>query len=195
MALRIACHNGKVHRRFSPEGRQARAIFDAVEQARCEALGAKRMEGVKTNLTAVLQDRYRRAKLDEIEDRSEAPMEDAIALMVRERLTGLMTPKAARKVVELWRDSIETKAGHELDRLGGMVEDQSAFAEAVRDLLVSLDMGEELGPEGDSEDEEAGEDSQGAPEHSEAARGEADQELQEAAAAESEASGERDRPR
>jgi cobaltochelatase CobT len=190
MALRIACHNGKVHRRFSPEGRQARAIFDAVEQARCEALGAKRMEGVKTNLTAVPQDRYRRAKLDEIEDRSEAPMEDAIALMVRERLTGLMTPKAARKVVELWRDSIETKAGHELDRLGGMVEDQSAFAEAVRDLLVSLDMGEELGPEGDSEDEEAGEDSQGAPEHSEAARGEADQELQEAAAAESEASGE-----
>src|SRR5688572_19538202 len=31
MALRIACHDGKVHKRFSPEGRQARAIFDSVE--------------------------------------------------------------------------------------------------------------------------------------------------------------------
>ncbi len=88
MALRLACHDGKVHRRFSPEGRQARAIFDAVEQARCEAIGSRRMDGVKANLNAMLQDRYHRANLDEVTEQSEAPMEDAVALMVRERLTG-----------------------------------------------------------------------------------------------------------
>jgi cobaltochelatase CobT len=88
MALRLACHDGKVHRRYSPEGRQARAIFDAVEQARCEALGSRRMDGVRSNLTAMLQDRYHRANLDDITEQSEAPMEDALALMVRERLTG-----------------------------------------------------------------------------------------------------------
>ena len=92
---------------------------------------------------------YHRANFDEITEQSEAPMEDAVALMVRERLTGAAPPKSARKVVELWRDAIETKAGDELDRLGTMAEDQHAFAEAVRDLLVSLDMGEELGPESD----------------------------------------------
>src|SRR4051794_12707047 len=189
MALRLACHDGKVHRRYSPEGRQARAIFDSVEQARCEALGSMRMDGIRANLNAMLQDRYHRANLDEITEQSEAPMEDALALMVRERLTGVAPPKAARKVVELWREAIETKAGRELDKLGGMAEDQHAFAEAVRDLLVSLDMGEELGPESD-DDQESDEDAETAPEHSEAAKGEAENEQQEAAEQETESTGE-----
>ncbi len=178
MALRLACHDSKVHRRFSPEGRQARAIFDAVEQARCEALGSRRMDGVRANLGAMLQDRYHRANFEDISEQAEAPMEDAIALMVRQRLTGVAPPKSARKVVELWRDAIESKAGREIDRLGTMAEDQHAFAEAVRDLLVSLDMGEELGPESD-EDENENDDSERAPEHDEAARGELDQDQQE----------------
>lgn len=180
MALRLACHDGKVHRRFSPEGRQARAIFDAVEQARCEAIGSQRMEGVRANLAAMLQDKYHRANLADVREQSEAPMEDAVALMVRERLTGAAPPKAARKVVDLWRDTIETKAGAELDRLGTMVDDQNAFAEAVRDLLVSLDMGDELGPETDDEEEDS-DDAEGAAEHNEQAQGESDKRLDESA--------------
>ncbi len=180
MALRLACHDGKVHRRFAPEGQQARAIFDAVEQARCEALGSRRMDGVRSNLTAMLQDKYHRANFDGISEQSEAPMEDAVALMVRERLTGAAPPKSARKVVELWRDTIETKAGGELDRLGTTAEDQNAFAEIVRDLLVSLDMGDELGPKSDS-DEDSGDDAEGAPEQNEAARGEAEQDMEDSA--------------
>jgi cobaltochelatase CobT len=189
MALRLACHDGKVHRRYSPEGRQARAIFDAVEQARCEALGSRRMDGVRSNLTAMLQDRYHRANLDDITEQSEAPMEDALALMVRERLTGAAPPKAARKVVELWREAIETKAGGELDRLGTMAEDQHAFAEAVRDLLTSLDMGEELGPHSDDDEDEQNDDAEASPEQSDAARGEAEEDQQESAEQETESTG------
>jgi len=193
MALRLACHDGKVHRRFSPHGRQARAIYDAVEQARCEALGSRRMDGMRANLDAMLQDRYHRSNFEEITEQSEAPMEDAVALMVRERLTGAPPPKAAAKVVEMWREAIETKAGRELDRLELMAEDQRIFAEAVRDLLTSLDMGDELGPELEDEEENESEDAEGAPEHSEAARGEAEQELQESAEQqEAEATGEED---
>jgi cobaltochelatase CobT len=176
MALRLACHDTKVHKRFSPEGRQARAIFDAVEQARCEAIGSRRMDGIKANLSAMLQDRYQRANLDDIADRADAPMEDALALMVRERLTGASPPKAARKVVELWRDAIEEKAGRELDQLQRIVEDQNSFAEAVRHLLVSLDMGEELGPE--AEDEEASEEGSQEPNDQPRGEGEKDQEDQ-----------------
>ncbi len=181
MALRLACHDGKVHRRFSPTGRQARAIFDAVEQARCDALGSRRMEGVRANLEAMLQDRYHRSNLQDVTEQSEAPMEDAVALMVRERLTGALPPKSAKKVVELWRETVETKAGRDLDRLELMAEDQRVFAETVRDLLVSLDMGDQLGPDLDNDEDDEGEDAEGAPEHSEAARGEAEQELQESA--------------
>ena len=190
MALRLACHDGKVHRRLSPEGRQARAIFDAVEQARCEALGSRRMDGVRGNLAAMLQDRYHRGNFEDITEQSEAPMEDALSLMVRERLTGAAVPKSARKIVDLWRDAIEGKAGRELDRLGTMAEDQFAFAEAVRDLLVSLDMGEELGPDSESDDEDSSDDAEGAPEHSEQSRGEGEQDMQESSEEDTEASGE-----
>ncbi len=75
--------------RLVPGGQQARAVFDAVEQARVEAIGARRMTGVAKNLSAMLDDRFHRGKFDEITDRADAPIEEAVALMVRERLTGI----------------------------------------------------------------------------------------------------------
>ena len=45
------------------DGQDARAVFDAVEQARVEALGARRMSGVGRNLAAMLEDRYHRGQL------------------------------------------------------------------------------------------------------------------------------------
>jgi cobaltochelatase CobT len=101
MALKLACHDPAVHRRNMPGGQQARAVFEAVEQARVEAIGARRMEGVAQNLSAMLDDKFHRGKFDAITDRADAPVEDAVAMMVRERLTGLAPPPAARKLVDL----------------------------------------------------------------------------------------------
>src|SRR3990172_7615547 len=143
IALRIACHDTAVHRRLQPQGQQARAVFEAVEQARVEAIGARRMDGVAQNLAAMLDDRFHRSKFDEITDRADAPIEDAVALIVRERLTGQAPPPAAKKLVELWRPFIEDRAGRGLDRLERLVDDQRRFGDAVHDLLEALDMGEE----------------------------------------------------
>src|SRR5512139_2609996 len=152
IALRLACHDAVVHRRLQPAGQQARAVFEAVEQARVEAIGARRMDGVAQNLTAMLDERFHRAKFDEITDRADAPIEDALALIVRERLTGLAPPKAAKKLVDLWRPLIEDRAGRNLDQLESVLEDQRQFGDAVHDLLDALEMGEDRSR--DSEDEE-----------------------------------------
>src|SRR3954469_1439276 len=101
IALKLACHDAAVHRRLQPAGQQARAVFEAVEQARVEAIGARRMTGVAGNLAAMLDDRFHRAKFDEVTERSEAPIEEAVSLLVRERLTGQAPPLAARKLVDL----------------------------------------------------------------------------------------------
>ncbi|GGE13412.1 cobaltochelatase subunit CobT [Aureimonas endophytica] len=152
MALRRARHDAKIHATLSPDGKAARAIFDAVEQARVEAIGANAMQGVGDNLTSMIEDKYIRANLQDVTDRAEAPLEDAVALMVRERLTGRPVPKAAEALVEVWRDWIEDRAGARLEKLGEAIENQNAFARAVRDLLSAMDMAEELGQEA-SEDE------------------------------------------
>ena len=142
MALKLALHNASVHRKMAPSNEAGRAIFDAVEQARIEAIGAKRMLGVASNLTAKLEDHYHRGDYDEITDKADAPLEDAVAMLVRERLTGLKPPKPAEKIVDLWRDFIEKQAGKDLDKLAGTLENQQGFAKAVQQLLQSLDMAE-----------------------------------------------------
>jgi len=154
MALRQSCHNAKTHARYAPDGDNARAIFDAVEQARVEALGAKRMEGVAHNLAHMLDDKYSKQKYSGANERSDAPLEEAVAMVVRERLTGQTPPPSADQFVNLWRDWIEQKAGDRLDALSEDLEDQAGYAEAIRDLLVAFDMGDELGDQEPEQDDD-----------------------------------------
>ncbi|WP_442755805.1 cobaltochelatase subunit CobT [Methylocystis sp. JAN1] len=154
MALRLACHDDAVHRRYAPETLEARAAFDAMEQARVESIGARRMAGVAANIGAMLEDRYTRSHSEKIASREDAPLEDALALMARERLTGLEPPPHGAKIVAFWRPLVEERAGTDLDRLIGAVEDQKHFAQIVRELLSHLDMaGVEAPDEIEAEDE------------------------------------------
>ncbi len=156
MALKLACHDANVHRRMSPKGQEARAVFEAVEQARVEAIGSRRMLGVANNLSAMLEDKYHRGAHGEVSDKADAPLEDAVAMMVRERLTGLAPPAAAKRIVDLWRPIVESRAGAELDKLTNSIEDQRAFGRAVQKLLQSLDMMEEEALDHDDTGDEAG---------------------------------------
>ena len=143
IALKLACHDPKVHRKLMPGNPQARGVFEAVEQARVEAIGARRMSGVAKNLTAMLDDHFHRGKYDEITDRADAPLSDALAMLVRERLTGMAPPAAAKKMVDLWRPLLEDKIGSRLDQLSRVTEDQAKFGDMVHDLLSALDLGDE----------------------------------------------------
>ncbi|NLH82664.1 MAG: cobaltochelatase subunit CobT [Phyllobacteriaceae bacterium] len=172
MALRLAVHDAGVHRQYMPEGHDARAVWEAVEQARCEAVGSRRLDGVKANIAAMLDARYAKAHASQVSDVADAPLPDALALLVRERLTGEAPPPSAAKMVDLWRPQIEEKAMAALDRLEGTAEDQKAFAHVVREILSALEMAEDLGDEpeesddqdGANEEDGAGEEQAGEPE-------------------------------
>ena len=174
MALRLACHDSEVHRRLMPQAQAARACFDAVEQARVEALGARRMEGVARNLAAMLDDRLLRARLPEVTRRSEAPLEEALALLVRERLTGARPPKSGERAVELWRPWIEERIGRDLDKLGTTIDNQKAFAKFVHKLLAALDMGDDQGTDNGDEDDPSKNDSESDGEQDEERQGDAE---------------------
>ena len=138
MALRHAYHDEALHRRLAPQGQQARAIFDALEQARVEAIGARCMLGVSDNLTAMLQDRLDRSYLGTVRDQRDAPLDEAVSLIVRERLTGLGPPKSGELTVAYWRDSIEKQGAEVLDALPSCVDDQNAFASVVLQFLKRI---------------------------------------------------------
>ena len=152
-ALRLSNHSDQVHARYRPEGKNARAVFEACEQARVEALGANAMPGMASNLSAMLEDRYRKKDVARYMDRKDAPLDEAVALVVREKLTGAPPPEAAKPMLELWRSWIEDKAQAQLAHLTDGMHDQANFSRMSRDIIAALDMADELGDDPDQSDE------------------------------------------
>ena len=161
LALRLALHDGDTHRQGLPPGSTARQVFDAAEQARCEALGAKSMLGVADNLDAALIDRCRREGWNHAEDRQDAPLADAISMLVRERVTGRPAPDDAKGLMKVWREDLEAAAGGALDALAEAAGDQGAFAKALRQVLRDLDLSDELGETEEDEDDDDSQDDSG----------------------------------
>jgi cobaltochelatase CobT len=158
LALTSACHDVKLHSRLAPKAGPARAVFEAVERARVEALGANRMPGMASNLAARIEDQYGHGRYAEITERADAPLEDALSLIVRERLTGAAPPATAKAMVDLWRPWIEERAGRTLSRMDKLSENQETFGRQLRDLLRTLDLSDELADgereEGEDDDQE-----------------------------------------
>ena len=161
LALRIRYHDAQLHARRMPQNEVARAIFEGVEQARVEALGARRMSGVASNLAAMLDQRYRRQGYDRLTERSDSTLAEAIRLLTREQLTGAPPPPAAQRLVDLWRPFLEGRIGRDIRDLDRLVEDQDSYGKVARKLIKDLDL--DLGDaeaSSESEDKEGeGEDS------------------------------------
>ncbi len=153
ISLKAACHDPKVHAGMVPDSGPARVIFEAVETARVECLGANRMPGMAQNLSAKVENAYDHGRFAKVTSRDEAPLEDALALLVRENLTGEAPPKKAKALVEAWRPWIEDRAGKTFDQLGELIEDQKEFGKLVRSLLNALDVTDDFS-QGDEESDD-----------------------------------------
>ena len=140
MALKLRYHDAKLHAAQRPASEAATAIYDAVEQARCEALGMRRMAGVTGNLDALMEERYRTRGLSKAASKEEAPLSEALRVLVREAMVDAPAPAAARHVADLWRSSLDAEILRDLSALAAAAEDQRAFAKGVRRMLAHLDL-------------------------------------------------------
>jgi cobaltochelatase CobT len=159
-ALRLRHHDPRVHARNAPMDIDARAVFDALETARVEALGARAMGGVRGNLRHLAEARVRSDAIVRARDAEEVPLSTAVGLIARERLTGEAPPAAATEGLKLVADWIEDKAAAELDALALTLDDQAAFAKLSRRLLEDLDLAAAEEP-AEEEPDEAGDDQDG----------------------------------
>jgi len=181
--LKKSNHSEAVHGRYLPQGKNARAVYEAVEQARIEAIGARAMPGVASNLSAMMDDRYGKLVINRpSNNRKDTPLEEAVGLIVREKLTGQAPPPPARMYVDLWRKWVEEKAGDKFVTLESALHDQQAFARLTRELIASLDMADELGEDPDEADDSQEQEAQDEPgEKSESSEGEQEESQQSAA--------------
>jgi cobaltochelatase CobT len=139
-ALKLRHHNAKVHGASAPSDATARAVYDAVEQARVEAIGSRAMEGVRANLNHALDLRLKSDPIRRARSADEVPLSTALALKVRERLTGQAAPKDVASGLAMVEQWIEDKAGADLDALAMAIDDQRAFQKLTSAMLEHLQL-------------------------------------------------------
>ncbi|MEM7528260.1 MAG: cobaltochelatase subunit CobT [Pseudomonadota bacterium] len=154
MALRERFHSPDCHARYAPPGEMARAIFDALEDARCEAIGSRAMDGVADNLDAKTAHVAEQRGYGAMRNTTEAPMPEAAGYLMREALTGRQPPKGADNVLDIWRGFFDTQLGDEgLGEIGDNLEDQAAYARRCWDIIKELGYGDQLGDDPDADDQ------------------------------------------
>ncbi|MDT8343671.1 MAG: cobaltochelatase subunit CobT [Thermohalobaculum sp.] len=148
-ALRERFHSDTTHARYAPRGEMARAIFDALEDARCEAIGARAMPGVADNLDARLASVAEKRGYASMASTQDAPMAEAAGLMLRETTTGRPLPKGAGHLLDIWRGFFESHLGDSVAGIGDTLENQTAFAKKAWRMIDELGYGDQLGDDPD----------------------------------------------
>lgn len=158
LALRMRHHNAAISARYTPTGDIARALYNAMETARCEALGAREMPGTLGNINAKIEHEAARKGYAQVTDRLDVPLEVAAGYMIRERATGKALPENANHALDLWRDYFETRTGDDLDIVDHSLNDQAAFARLARKIIADLGYADQLGddPDEDNSEEDEG---------------------------------------
>ncbi|MCK0167310.1 cobaltochelatase subunit CobT [Jannaschia sp. S6380] len=164
-ALRHRHHDAGVNARYLPQGNMARELYDAMEVARCEAVGARDMPGTAGNIDAKIGVEAARKGYGDVSDKAQIPLATAAGYWIRQMATGRGLPKGADNALDLWRGFIEEQTGDRLDNLQDVLGDQQAFARLARQLIDDLGYGDQLGDDPDQEDED--EEEEGQPEEEE----------------------------
>ncbi len=152
LALNIRYHDAKTHSKYAPEGNMAQDIYEAIETARCEAMGARDMPGTANNIDAKISSEAKTLGYETFTDRTDVPLSTAAGYLIRHLATGRDLPPAAQNAMNLWRDFIETKASQSLDNLQESLADQGEFARFARQIISDLGYGDQLGDDPDQSD-------------------------------------------
>jgi len=156
-AMRRKYHDEGVAARYAPTGPLARDIYEAMENARCEAVGAIAMPGTAGNIEAKIGNEADRKGYGQVTAASEVPLPVAAGYLVRQMATGRALPKSAEHAADLWRGFVEDQAGETLSNLDTVLGDQAAFARLARKVIADLGYGDQLGDDPDAP-EDAGDD-------------------------------------
>ncbi len=160
LAMHRRYHDAGCHARYAPPGDMAREIYEAMETARCEAMGARDMPGTAGNIDAKIGHEAARRGYADVKDASDVPLSVAAGYLVRHLATGRDMPAGADNVMDLWRGFIEDQAGGTLEGLQGKLADQTEFAKFTRQVITDLGYGDQLGDDPDDFDDESDENGQ-----------------------------------
>ncbi len=157
MALKLRLHDEPLHSRGAPVEPLARACYDAIEQVRYEALGSDGYAGIRGNLDAATTMRMASDPIARASRPEDVPLPTALAMLLREKLTGQAIPASAEVGTAMVRSWIEARAGADLEGFADLLGDQKAFQNLALEMLGHLDLTKSPDDADDGGDEDEGE--------------------------------------
>ncbi|EKV32490.1 Aerobic cobaltochelatase CobT subunit [Caenispirillum salinarum AK4] len=140
LAMRLRHHDDVVHRRRLPQSRDAREVYDALEQARVEALGARKLKGISRNLSGTIEQRLSGEGYSQVNEQSRMPLHEVLRLYAHERFGAVEAGPTMQHMVDICRPYLEDKLGSHLPALLDTLDDQAAFADELRRLIEDLEL-------------------------------------------------------
>ena len=116
LALRLRHHDDAVHASRMPTRREAKDVYDALEQVRVEVVGSRHMAGVAANLQSKLAEECEAEGYDRMTRKDQLPIQAALSLLAREQMSGEKSPPAAQRILDMWRDTLGDTADAALIR-------------------------------------------------------------------------------
>lgn len=137
IGLWIAHHDEVLCDELSVSDSSLKDFCDRLEQVRVEALGIKQFQGIARNIQKLYEfhDEEKKELFQNTESQTDIPAEEALFLLLREELTGLPTPDISKKALNLWRSSLEEKAGNLFKELSQHIENQRKFSIKIKELV------------------------------------------------------------
>ena len=156
LALRKRHHDPATHSKYLPIGETARGLYEVLETARCEAIGALRMPGSASNIDSMIGEQAKLNGYGEQTVLDEVSLADRLAYSIRRHATGRTLPDVPMRICELFESELQEKAGATLERLDDVLSDQADFARFARQLISDFGYADQLGdnPDEDSNSED-----------------------------------------
>ena len=134
-ALKLRHHNTVLHAQLAPVAGLSRAVFDVLEQARVQALGAKNYIGVAHNLRDHLSARCVTQGLSDPVLNFIPPLPEALRILAPSLLAGFDFPQGSQALQQHWLNWIAEKSPTCWQKLQHALHSQTLFAKVVIDVL------------------------------------------------------------
>ena len=129
LAFKHRYHNATLHAHKKPFDEDQAMLFNALEDARIEAVGSIAFKGASKNVSAALNTRYSRMDLNHsVEHLGDSAWPEALRVYARKIFADKDIPDEAKGLEDAFANKLDAQLTMQLEHLKSIIDDQKKFA-------------------------------------------------------------------
>ena len=160
-SLRIRFSNKEILKKFEPEGKISKKLYDISEKIRCEKIGSNYFKGVKNNIEKFYQYRINGLDLKSSEDKIIESFENYLRI----KFLDFNNNNQIDKKFKSYKKDLNDQFKNKISKLKDLTLNQEKFNSLISELISNLSLDEEVSEDEKREEDDKKEDKQSKPEN------------------------------